>query len=117
MVTYIDIANTVTWSKTGKSSPVWVTPNNQSFMFIGDALEEDELFTNIYQFLQCEKRSSVSAKVNFGIVFTNDTLSFFQMAKSDTINKILFCPSCDLMRANGAFKKTLWQYMGNLGMI
>ena len=117
MVAYTDIANTVIWSKPGKSLPVWVTPLEQSIMFAGDGLEDDELFTSICDFLQCKKSTGNVKKIKFGIVFTDDSLNFFQIGKSDTVEKILFSPSLDLMRENGAFKKTLWHYLGILGMI
>lgn len=117
MITYNDIANSVTWSKPGKSMQPWITPNKKLFMFIGERLEEDTLFNSICDYLQCQKDAIATQKIHFGIVFIEDSQNFFQIGKSDAIDKILFCPSLDLMRTNGAFKKTLWQYMGNLGMI
>lgn len=117
MTTYHDIANTVTWSQQQKETPIWLTANKRSFMFVGQHAEDDFLFLSICRFLQCKKTTKPSQKINFCIVFTNNELQFFQTGKSNTVEKILFCPSFDLMRANGGFKKTLWQYMGNLGMI
>ena len=56
-------------------------------------------------------------KVDFGIIYTKDEQSFFQIGKTDRVGAILFCPSLHFLRTNGALKKTLWQYFGNLGMI
>ena len=117
MGTYNDIANTVTWSTPAKTIPVWLTPNKHSYTFIGDAFENDVLFQSICHFLQCQQTPHQYHNIDFAIIFTNDALKFFQTGKSDVIKKILFCPALHLLQSNGAFKKTLWQYMGNLGMV
>lgn len=118
MATYLDIANITTWAvEQAKTHPIWQNNKAKTFIFIGDDLESDKLFQNICYMIQCAASTVQTDKIDFGIIFTQDELSFFQTGKSDRVNTILYSPSLYFLRTNGALKKTLWQYFGNLGMI
>lgn len=118
MTNYLDIANTTTWATDQQDSyPIWQNNKSQTFVFIGDDLASDTLFNNMCYMMQCNTSDINTDQVNFGLIFTQDEQSFFQTGKTNRVEKILFCPSLEFLRTNGALKKTLWQYFGNLGMI
>lgn len=117
MIKYSDIADMATWQNSQQESELWLSKTH-GFVFLGDFSNMDPLFINICTLLQCKKTTTevIPSKI-FGIIFTTEPKYFFATGSSNHLQKILYCPSIQKLRENGAFKKTFWQYIRNLDMI
>lgn len=60
---------------------------------------------------------NVLASFNFGLYFTDDPHQFFTMSSTRFIQHLIYVPETDILKVNGALKKTLWQCLQRIGMI
>ena len=117
MTTFSDLSNTVVWTKPIITPIIWKNTQSQSILFLDVTDENDRLFQHFCQISQLKKTQEKLKIIDYGIAFTDDELNFFQTGRTKQIRHLLYCPKLNIMRTNGALKKTFWQYLCNLGII